>query len=76
MELQKMIAETIEKDDEAARNLTTETKRTFWKALMEDEKSIGEARELAGIDDVAVAVALIIQCYKKQYIPMTVDEIE
>ena len=61
---------------EAARALPIETKRMFWKAMYEDGKTVGEAREIAGIDDIGVAAALVIQCYKQRIIPMEVDEIE
>lgn len=75
MELQKMIDETIAKDNQAAKDLPVETKKTFWRAFHDEGKSIGEARFAAGID-VEIAVALIIQCYKTRYIPLEVDEIE
>lgn len=75
MELQKMIDETIEKDNQAAKDLPIETKQAFWRAFHDEGMSIGEARKLVGID-LKVAVALIIQCYKTVAIPLEVDEIE
>ena len=76
MDLKKTAKEIKARDDEAARALPVETKRTFWKAFYEDGKSIGEARIAAGIEDVSIAVALIIQCYKQICIPIEVEEIE
>ncbi len=76
MDLQKAIDETIKKDDEIAKNLPTETKQKFWEAFYEDGLTVGEAKKIAGIEDVSIAVALIIQCYKQICIPMEVEEIE
>ncbi len=75
MDLQKMIDATIEKDNQAAKDLPVETKKTFWRAFHDDGLTIGEARRIANIQ-VEVAVALIIQCYKTRYIPLEVDEID
>lgn len=76
MDLQKMIDETKAKDDQAAKDLPVETKKTFWRAFHDDGLTIGEARRVAGIDDVGIAVALIIQCYKTKAVPLEVDEID
>ena len=75
MDLRKTADKIIKKDDEVARALPTETKQTFWEAFHDDGKSLGEARELAGIP-IEVAVALVTQCYKQICIPMEVEEIE
>lgn len=76
MELKKIADKIKKQDDEIARSLPVETKKKFWEAFYEDGKSVGEARKIAGLEDVAVAVALIIQCYKQICIPMEVEEIE
>ena len=76
MEIQKIADKIKKQDDEIARSLPVETKKKFWGAFHEDGKSIGEAREVAGIENVSIAVALIIQCYKQICIPMEVEEIE
>lgn len=76
MDLRKAANEIKERDNKLARALPVETKKKFWEVFHEDGKSIGEAREAAGIENVSIAVALIIQCYKQICIPMEVEEIE
>lgn len=76
MDLKTTAKKIKERDDKLARALPVETKRIFWENFYEDGKSIGEAREAAGIENVSIALALIIQCYKQICIPMEVHEIE
>lgn len=76
MELQKIADKIKKQDDKIARSLPVETKKRFWEVFHEDGKSIGEARQAAGIENVSIAIALIIQCYKQICIPMEVEEIE
>ena len=59
----------------AAESLPTETKRKFWKAMTKDGKNVGEAREIAGIEDVMVAAQLVILCHKAVHFPMAVEDI-
>jgi len=60
---------------DAAKNLPTETKKIFWNAMTADGKNLGEARKIAGIDDLMVAAQLVILCHKQIHIPLSVDEI-
>lgn len=60
---------------EAAKNLPTETKRTFWAAMTKEGKNLGEAREIAGIDDILVAAELVVQCHTRIDLPMNVEDI-
>ena len=60
---------------DAAKNLPTETKKTFWNAMISEGKNLGEARKIAGIDDLMVAAQLVILCHKQIHIPLSVDEI-
>lgn len=60
---------------QAAKNLPTETKRTFWHAMMKEGKNLGEAKKIAGISDLMVAAQLAILCHNKIYVPMGVDKI-
>ena len=56
--------------------LPVETKRIFWRAMTEDHKNVGEARAIAGIDDIMVAAELVIQCHSRLYIPMKPEDIK
>lgn len=62
--------------EDAARNLPTETKRKFWHAMIMEGKNLGEARVIAGIDDIMVAAELVIQCHSTYHLPMRVDDIQ
>ncbi len=59
----------------AAQALPFETKRIFWRAMTKDGKNVGEAREIAGIDDVMVAGQLVMLLHNIVHVPMSVDEI-
>ena len=48
---------------DAAKALPLEVKKKFWSAMTEDKKNLGEARKIAGIDDVMVAAQLVILCH-------------
>ena len=63
------------RQNQQAEMLPIETKRVFWKAMIEDGKSLGEARELAGISDLMVAAALAIQCHDEVHVPKAVADI-
>ncbi len=71
----KTAAQRIKEHEKAAKDLPVETKRKFWEAMTKNKKNVGEAREIAGIDDVMVAAQLVIQCHKEIYIPMSVEDI-
>jgi len=71
----KTAKQMMEEQAETAKNLPTEVKKIFWKAMMEDRKNIGEASQIAGLNDIMVAAALVIQCHSKVYFPMPVDSI-
>lgn len=60
---------------DVANNLPTEIKQKFWKAITEDGKNLGEARRIAGIDDILVAAELVILCHKTIHIPMAVEDV-
>ena len=68
---QQMQKESIE----AAENLPIDVKRKFWEAMTKQGKNVGEAREIAGIDDVMIAVQLVILCHKTISFPMDVEDI-
>lgn len=72
----KTAKQIINEQAEAAKNLPTETKKKFWEAMVEEGKNVGEAREIAGIDDIGIAAALVIQCHSIIHVPMAVDDIE
>ena len=59
-----------------ARELPIETKKVYWRSFYEDKETMGEARKRAGIDDLRIAIALTVQCWKLRSMPMEVDEIE
>lgn len=61
---------------EAAMALPVETRRTFW-AAMREGKNVGQARMIAGIDDVMIAAQLVILCHeeKTHHRPLDVSEI-
>jgi len=69
---------TPEQVKEEVKNLPVETKKKFWEAMTKGRKNLGEAREIAGIDDIMVAAELVIQCHKIKivYIPMSVEDIK
>ncbi len=66
---------TQKENEDAARALPLETKKKFWSAMMQECMNVREARELAGIDDVMVATALVIQLHKTASYPMPVEDI-
>ena len=72
----KTLEERRREINQKAKALPTQVKRTFWQAML-DGKNVGEARSLAGIDDIEVAAVLVIQCYEKStYTRLkTIDEI-
>lgn len=61
----------------AAEALPLETRREFWRLMREDGKTLGEAREAVGIDDIMVAAVLVIMCHERlEYNrPLDVEEI-
>lgn len=61
---------------QAASSLPVQTKRKFWHAMTNEGKNLGEAREIAGIDDIMVAAELVIQCHTTHKIPMRVEDIK
>jgi len=69
-------AEDLTKEyEDKAQSLPVETKKLFWKAMTKDGKNVGEARKIAGIDDLMVAARLVIQLHDTLYLPKSVDEI-
>lgn len=60
----------------AAKALPVEVRRTFWREMMAG-KTVGEARIMAGIEDILVALELVDLCHRKvvHRIPLTVEEI-
>lgn len=69
-------ADKLQRDlQAAAAALPTETKRAFWKAMTEDGKNLGEARKIAGIEDVGIAAELFLQCHSEIYIPKPLEKI-
>lgn len=61
---------------EAARALPIETKRRFWAAML-NGASLGEARDLVGIEDVMVAGELVVDLMNAAEVAggMVVDEL-
>lgn len=72
----KTAADFRKEAEDGVAALSTETKKKFWQAMTKEGKNLGEAREVAGIDDVMVAAELVVQLHKPYYLPMSVDEIE
>ena len=72
----KTVAQMKKENDDAARALPVETKKIFWKALMQDHKSVGESRKLAGIEDIMVAAALVFQLHVTVNFPMRLEDIK
>lgn len=68
----QMMRETVN----AANNLPIETKRIFWQAFTKEGKTMGEARKIAGIDEVMLAAELVIQCHDTYCIPKNVEDIK
>lgn len=75
MKSYKTVAQFKKEALDAVNNLSTETKQTFWRAMFEDGKNLGEAQEIAGIEDIMVAAELVIQCHKQCYIPVAVSDV-
>lgn len=72
----KTAADFDREHTEAAEKLSVETKKIFHKALFEDGKNVGEARELAGIDDIMTAAKLVILLHNTIHIPMRAEDIK
>jgi len=71
----KTAAQLNKENQDRVRNLPTDIKRKFWKAMSEDGKNLSEARAIAGIDDIMVAAELVIQCHKQVSIMMPVEDV-
>jgi len=76
VETPKTAAQRRAETREKAENLPLSVKKIFWAAMTKDGKNIGEARKIAGIDDVMIAVELVIMFHKTVSFPMKVDDIE
>ena len=70
------MVKTMRQIEEEARNLPKETKQEFWRLMLKEHKNLGEAKEIAGIEDTRVAVALVILCHDNLHMPKRVEEIE
>lgn len=68
-------AEINARNQRDAKQLPVEVKQKFWHAMTREGKNMGEAREIAGIEDVMVAAALVIQLHDTVHIPKRVEEI-
>ena len=66
---------TTEMCEKEAEELPVEVKKLFWSAMTVQGKNLGQAREIAGIDDIMVAAQLFIQCHHQISITKTLKEI-
>lgn len=72
----KTAAQMNKESIEAAKKLPTETKKKFWTAMTKGKKNLGEARKIAGIDDLMIAAQLVLLCHDTVHVPKPVDDIE
>jgi len=65
----------LKKWQKEAEKLPLETKQKFWRAML-DGKSVREARQIAGIEDLNVAAELFCMCHRTIYVPKGIEEIK
>lgn len=71
----KTAAQMEKENNDKAAALPIEVKKIFWRAMTKEGKNLGEAREIAGIDDCMVAAALVIQLHDTYHLPKSIDSI-
>lgn len=76
IEHKAMFVSQLRQESEAtATALPVESKKAFWKAMANDDKTFLEAQEIAGIDDDIVAACLALQLHDTILYPKTIDDI-